>query len=88
MSPQLSSLLANFWREGDLDSPRVLADKLQELPAAEVAEALVHFRTVVSAGQALGEVGKVAFESAAAAFRAFAEALPSLLPDEDTNSPP
>jgi len=32
---QLASLLVNFWTTGDLDSAKVLADRVQELPAED-----------------------------------------------------
>ena len=88
MDQQLANLLDSFWTSGDPDATRVLADRLMELPAEEVAVALVKFRTALRAGSATSGAGTVAYESATAAFRAFAEALPSLLPDEDTNFPP
>jgi len=52
---QLASLLVSFWTTGDHDSARVLADRLTEMPAEDVAAALVRFRVMVQVTPAMFE---------------------------------
>ena len=84
MDQQLTSLLGSFWSTGDPDAARVLADRLQELPAEDVAEALVRFRTVLQVLPALVEAGRLAVGGARDVFRAITEALRALPPEEVT----
>ena len=55
MDQQLASLLVSFWTTGDHDSARVLADRLTEMPAEDVAAALVRFRVLVQVTPAMFE---------------------------------
>ena len=87
MDQQLASLLLNFWRAGTLDSAKVLADRLQELPAEDVAQALVEFHQLVKVTPALAQVSRSALEGVRAALRPFAEFVGRLRPEQE-NLPP
>ena len=78
---QLASLLVSFWTTGDHDSARVLADRLTEMPAEDVAAALVRFRVMVQVTPAMIDAGRAAFDGAPGAFAAIVKAL--RLPDEE-----
>ena len=82
MDQQLASLLVSFWTTGDHDSARVLADRLQEMPAEDVAVALVRFRVLVQVTPAMIDAGRAAFDGAPGAFAAIVKAL-RRLPDEE-----
>jgi len=84
---QLASLLVTFWAEGDLDSAKVLADRLQELPAADIAQALVEFRTAVKVAPMVAEAASIGLEGVRAAIKAFASAV-GRLSEQGENFPP
>ena len=87
MDQQLASLLVTFWAEGDLDSAKVLADRLQELPAADIAQALVEFRTAVKVAPMVAEAASIGLEGVRAALKAFASAV-GRLSEQGENFPP
>jgi len=59
---QLVSLLGSFWTTSDPDAARVLADRLTEMPAEDVAAALIRFRVLVQVTPAMIDAGRAAFD--------------------------
>jgi len=84
MDKTLADLFTAWWASGDRDAALVLADRLQELSAEQVADALSAFRQAATNAVALGEAYRDIGERFANAFQGLAQTLQArtMLPDD------
>ncbi|HKB35358.1 MAG TPA: hypothetical protein VKD72_02825 [Gemmataceae bacterium] len=69
MDKLTGDLWAAWWETGDRDAARVLADRLQELPAETLADSLQGFREAATNAIVLGEASRDIGERFANAFQ-------------------
>jgi hypothetical protein len=88
MDETLANLLVQFWMTGDRDTAKVLADRLQELPAEQVAEALVEFRRLVVGLPYFIEAMRRVGESMAGAVGAIGHDMAEAVPQQEQENFP
>jgi len=84
MDKTLADLFTAWWASGDRDAARVLADRLQELPAETLADSLQGFRQAATNAVVLVEPFRDIGERFANAFQRLAQTLQARmsLPEE------
>ena len=88
MDKMLADLFAAWWVSGDKDAARVLADRLQELDAEQVAEALLQFRAAALQLPVPTEAARRAAEAVVAGVGSFDRALAQAAAERHENFPP
>jgi len=79
---------APWWASGDRDAALVLADRLQQLDAEQVAEALLQFRAAALQLPVPAEAARRAAETVVGGVGSFARALAPAAAERQENFPP